>query len=108
MKALLCKEFGPAEKLVVEEVAPVEPGEGQVVVEIKACSVNFPDTLIIQGKYQFKPDMPFSPGGEVAGVVKSVGEGVEGVRVGSRVISFTGWGGFAEEVASDASKLIPI
>ena len=108
MKAVLCKAYGPPEQLVLEDVASLVPAKGQVVLDVKACGVNFPDTLIIQGKYQFKPDMPFSPGGEVAGVVKSVGEGVEGVRVGSRVISFTGWGGFAEEVASDASKLIPI
>lgn len=108
MRAVLCKTYGLPEQLVLEDVAALTPAPGQVVLDVKACGVNFPDTLIIQGKYQFKPDMPFSPGGEVAGVVKSVGERVEGVRVGSRVISFTGWGGFAEEVASDASKLIPI
>ena len=108
MKAVLCKEYGPPEQLVLEDVPSLTPMQGQVVLDVKACGVNFPDTLIIQGKYQFKPDMPFSPGGEVAGVVKSVGEGVEGVSIGSRVISFTGWGGFAEEVVSDASKLIPI
>ncbi len=108
MKAVLCKAYGPPEQLVLEDVAPLTPAKGQVVLAVKACGVNFPDTLIIQGKYQFKPEMPFSPGGEVAGVVKSVGEGVEGVRVGSRVIAFTGWGGFAEEVAADATKLIPI
>ncbi len=108
MKAVLCKAYGPPEQLVLADVAPLTPAKGQVVLAVKACGVNFPDTLIIQGKYQFKPEMPFSPGGEVAGVVKSLGEGVEGVRVGSRVIAFTGWGGFAEEVAADASKLIPI
>ena len=108
MKAVLCKAYGPPEQLVLEDVPALTPAKGEVVLDVKACGVNFPDTLIIQGKYQFKPAMPFSPGGEVAGVVKSVGEGVEGVRVGSRVISFTGSGGFAEEVASDASKLIPI
>ncbi|GAC1390839.1 MAG: NADPH:quinone oxidoreductase family protein [Ktedonobacteraceae bacterium] len=108
MKAVLCKAYGPPEQLVLEDVEPLTPAKGQVVLDVKACGVNFPDTLIIQGKYQFKPEMPFSPGGEVAGIVKSLGEGVEGVRVGSRVISFTGWGGFAEEVATDASKLIPI
>ena len=108
MKAVLCKTYGPPEQLVLEDVAALTPTKGQVVLDVKACGVNFPDTLIIQGKYQFKPDMPFSPGGEVAGVVKSVGEGVEGVRIGSRVIASTGWGGFAEEVAADASSLIPI
>lgn len=108
MKAVLCKAYGPPEQLVLEDVPALTPAKGEVVLDVKACGVNFPDTLIIQGKYQFKPAMPFSPGGEVAGVVKSIGEGVEGVRVGSRVISFTGSGGFAEEVASDATKLIPI
>ncbi len=106
MKAVLCKEYGPPDSLVLEDVEPLKPGKGQVVVSVKACGVNFPDTLIIQGKYQFKPDMPFSPGGEVAGVVKEVGESVDGVQVGERVIAFTGWGGFAEEVAVDAAKLI--
>ncbi len=108
MKAVLCKAYGPPEQLVVEEVEALTPTSGQIVLAVKACGVNFPDTLIIQGKYQFKPEMPFSPGGEVAGVVKSLGEGVTGVHVGSRVIAFTGWGGFAEEVATDASKLISI
>jgi NADPH2:quinone reductase len=108
MKAVLCKEYGPPEGLVVEEVESLKPGRGQVVVAVKACGVNFPDTLIIQGKYQFKPDTPFSPGSEVSGVVKEVGEGVDGVKVGDRVIAFTSWGGFAEEVVTDAAKLINI
>ncbi len=108
MKAVLCKAYGPPESLVVEEVEPLKAGKGQVVVGVKACGVNFPDTLIIQGKYQFKPAMPFSPGGEIAGVVKEVGEGVQQVKVGDRVIAFTGWGGFAEEVVADAARLIPM
>jgi NADPH2:quinone reductase len=108
MKAVLCKAYGPPERLVVEEIEPLKPGPGQVVISVKACGVNFPDTLIIEGKYQFKPELPFSPGGEVAGVVKEVGEGVEGTNVGERVIAFTGWGGFAEEVLVEAGKLIPI
>ena len=108
MKAVLCKAFGPPESLVIEEVEPLKAGKGQVVIAVKACGVNFPDTLIIQGKYQFKPAMPFSPGGEVAGVVKEVGEGVERVRVGDRVIVFAGWGGFAEEIVADAARLIPM
>jgi NADPH:quinone reductase len=108
MKAVLCKAYGPPESLVIEEVEPLKPGPRQVDVAVKACGVNFPDTLIIQGKYQFKPEMPFSPGGEVAGVVKEIGAGVERIKVGSRVIAFTGWGGFAEEVLADAKTLIPI
>ena len=108
MKAVLCKEYGPPESLVLEDVEPLKPGTGQVVISVKACGVNFPDTLIIQGKYQFKPPMPFAPGGEVAGVVKEVGEGVDTVKVGDRVIAFIGWGGFAEEVLTDATRLIPM
>ncbi len=108
MKAVLCKEYGLPGKLVVEDVASPKPASGQVVVSVKACGVNFPDTLIIQGKYQFKPEMPFSPGGEVAGIVKEVGEGVTRVKPGDRVIAFNTWGGFAEEMAVDADRTIPM
>jgi len=108
LKAVLCKELGPPEKLVVEEVASPKAGKGQVVVSVKAAGVNFPDTLIIQGKYQFKPEPPFSPGGEVAGVVKEVGEGVSGVKPGDRVIASSTWGGFAQELAVDADRVIPM
>lgn len=93
-------------KLVVEDVPSPTPGSGQVVISVKACGVNFPDTLIIQGKYQFKPEMPFSPGGEVAGLVKQTGEGVTRVKVGDRVIAFNTWGGFAEEMVVDADRTI--
>ena len=93
MRAVICKAFGPPESLVVEEVAPLTPGTGQVVICVKACGVNFPDTLIIQGLYQFKPPLPFSPGAEVAGVVKAVGAGVEHVSPGDRVISIAAYGG---------------
>ena len=108
MKAVLCKEYGPPESLVIEDIASPTPGQGQVVVSVKACGVNFPDILIIQGKYQFKPPTPFSPGSEVSGIVKEVGEGVDTVKSGDRVIAFTGWGGFAEEVVTEAAKLIKI
>jgi NADPH2:quinone reductase len=77
-----------------------------VLLSVKACGVNFPDTLIIQGKYQFKPEVPFSPGGEVAGVVTEAGEGVTSPRPGDRVIAFTTWGGFAEELVADAERTI--
>lgn len=106
MKAVLCKEYGLPGKLVIEDIPSPKPASGQVVVSVKACGVNFPDTLIIQGKYQFKPEMPFSPGGEVAGVVKEVGEGVKRVKPGDRVIAFNTWGGFAEEMAVDADRTI--
>ncbi|MDP4679156.1 MAG: NADPH:quinone oxidoreductase family protein [Cyclobacteriaceae bacterium] len=108
MKAVLCKSFGPPESLVIEEVESPKPGKGEVVISVKACGLNFPDTLIIEGKYQFKPEMPFSPGGEVAGVIKEVGEGVDHLKVGDNVMSGTAWGGFAEEVKGMASNVFPI
>src|SRR5258708_12038659 len=108
MKAVLCKAYGPPESLVSEDVEPLKPGRGQVVIGVKACGVNFPDTLIIQGKYQFKPALPFSPGGEVAGIVKELGEGVERVKIGDRGIAFPGWGGFAQEVVADPARPLPI
>jgi NADPH2:quinone reductase len=108
MKAVLCKQYGLPETLVVEEVESPKAGNGQVVVSVKACGVNFPDVLIIQGKYQFKPDMPFSPGSEVAGVIKEVGEGVENLKPGDKVFASVGWGGFAEEVVADATKVVPM
>jgi len=108
MKAVLCKELGPPEKLVVEQVPSPMPGKGQIVVSVKAAGVNFPDTLIIQGKYQFKPEPPFSPGGEVAGVIKALGEGVTGLKPGDRVIAASTFGGFAEEMVADADKVIPL
>jgi NADPH:quinone reductase len=108
MRAVLCKELGLPEKLVLEDVPSPAAGEGQVVLSVKACGVNFPDTLIIQGKYQFKPELPFSPGGEVAGVVKEVGKGVTAVKPGDRVIAFNTWGGFAEEMVVEADRTIPM
>lgn len=108
MKALLCKEYGPPESLVVEELTDLVPERGQVVVAVKAASVNFPDTLIIQNLYQFKPPLPFSAGGECAGEVLRVGEGVKHLKPGDRVIAFTGWGAFAEQVCADASAVIPM
>jgi len=108
MKAVLCKKYGPPDELAVEQVPALTPGKGQVVVSVKAAGVNFPDTLIIQGKYQFKPEPPFSPGGEVAGIVKEVGEGVTGVKAGDRVIAFSTWGGFAEEMAVEAERTVPM
>ncbi|GAB1258738.1 NADPH:quinone oxidoreductase family protein [Aurantivibrio plasticivorans] len=108
MRAVLCKELGPPDSLVVEEVASPEVKAGQVLVKVGACGVNFPDTLIIEGKYQHKPDLPFSPGGEIAGEVIKVAGDVKDVEVGQRVIAMCGWGGFAEEIAIDADRVIPI
>jgi len=108
MKAVLCKQFGPPDSLVVEEVASPKVGIGEVVIAVKAASLNFPDVLIIQNKYQFKPPLPFSPGSELAGVVKEIGPGVQGWRPGDKVIAFTTYGAFAEEVKTDASRLVPL
>ena len=108
MKAVLCRQHGLPDTLELAELPSPEPGPGQVLVTVKAAGVNFPDTLIIQNKYQFKPALPFSPGGEMAGTIKALGADVKGYAVGQDVIGFTGWGAFAEEVVVDAIKLIPI
>lgn len=108
MKALLCRSFGPIDSLAIEDVPDPAPLAGQVVVGVRACGVNFPDVLIVQGKYQFKPALPFSPGGEVAGVVESVGSGVQGLHVGDRVLAIAVCGGMAEKLAADASQVLPI
>ena len=86
MKALLSTKPGPPESLELMDVADPVAGEGEVVIAVKAAGVNFPDVLIIEDKYQFKPERPFAPGGEVAGVVESVGPGVTQLKVGQRVV----------------------
>ncbi len=108
MKAVLCKEFGPIDQLSVEEIPSLEAKKGHVVINVKACGVNFPDILISQGLYQFKPPLPFSPGGEVAGVVKEVGEGVSHLKPGDRVFTGAVNGGFAEELLAPAQGVFPI
>lgn len=108
MKAVVCKQFGPPESLVVEDVAEPEIKPGHVRIAVHACGVNFPDTLIIENKYQFKPPLPFSPGGEVAGEILEVGDGVDGYSVGDRVISVCGWGGFADQIVAPAASLAPL
>src|SRR5512145_1491960 len=108
MRAVLCKQFGPPDSLVLETLESLRAGAGEVVLSVKAASLNFPDVLIIQNKYQFKPPLPFSPGSEVAGIVKEVGEGVTRVKPGDRVMAFTTYGGFAEEARADATRVAPI
>jgi NADPH:quinone reductase len=108
MRAVLCKAYGPPGSLVVEDVAPLTPGPGEVVIAVKAAGVNFPDVLIIENKYQVKPPLPFSPGSEVAGVVKAVGDGAAPWKPGDRVAAITAYGGFAEEVKTDARRLMPL
>ncbi|GHB38614.1 zinc-binding dehydrogenase [Mongoliitalea lutea] len=108
MKAIICESYGLPDSLVYKEVANPTPGEKEVIIEVAACAVNFPDVLIIQNKYQFKPELPFSPGGEVSGVIKSVGSQVKHLQVGQRVLALCGWGGFAEEVKVAADRVFPI
>ncbi len=108
MKALLCRAYGPPESLVVADVPPPVAGPGEAIIAARAASLNFPDVLIIQNKYQFKPPLPFSPGSEVAGVVASIGAGVVHVKPGDRVMAFTTYGAFAELVKTDARRLVPI
>ncbi|MFN3858902.1 MAG: NADPH:quinone oxidoreductase family protein [Caulobacter sp.] len=108
MKAVLSKVVGGPETLVVEDLPEPTAGPGQVLLGVKACGVNYPDVLIIQDMYQFKPPRPFSPGGEVSGVVEAVGEGVTAVKVGDRVLASTGNGGMAEKLVLDAARVTPI
>lgn len=108
MRAVLSKAVGGPETLVLEEVLDPTPGKGQVVIDVRAVGINFPDTLIIEDKYQFKPERPFSPGGEVSGVVEAIGEGVKGLMRGDRVIAVPGWGGLVERLAVSANSVIKI
>jgi len=108
MKALICRAFGPVDSLTLEEVPDPKPVAGEVLIGVRACGINFPDTLVVQGKYQFKPTPPFSPGGEVAGVVEALGAGVSGIKVGDRVVAIGPSGGMAEKFVADSSKVIPM
>ena len=108
MKAVLCKEFGTPDQLVVEEVASPAVNGGEVKIQVRACGVNFPDVLMIQGLYQMKPPFPFSPGLEVAGDVIEVGAGVDNLSIGDRVMATMMYGGFAEEVVVPAVMTLPM
>lgn len=108
MKAVMCKAWGPPENLVLEELPDMVPGAGEVAVEVKAAGVNFPDVLTIQGKYQVRPELPFTPGNEFAGVVRAVGAGVTAFAVGDSVIGFTRTGAFAEQVLAPVDALMPM
>lgn len=109
MRALLCKEHGLPDKLVLAtDVEEPTAGPGEVVIDVKAAGLNFPDVLIIQGKYQFQPEMPFSPGGECAGVILSVGEGVSRYKVGDKVIAMTGSGAFRDQVTTSEHAVMPM
>ncbi len=107
MKAIQCQKYGPPSDLVYTDVVLKEPTEKEVLISVKATSLNFPDTLIIQGKYQFKPDLPFTPGSDIAGIVKELGAKVKHLKAGDEVFGFTMTGGFAEEVIVPAKTVFP-
>ena len=108
MKALRTHAVGGPETLILDEIDPPVPGKGQVLVAVKACAINFPDTLMLRDMYQFKPPRPFAPGGEIAGVVEALGEGVTRWKVGDKVLSGIGSGGLVEKVAIDEARPFPI
>ena len=108
MKALLSREVGGPETLTIGELPDPVAKPGEVVVAVKACALNYPDVIIIEDKYQFKPPRPFAPGGEIAGVVEAVGEGVTDLKPGDRVLGMTGWNGMAEKIAVDRRRLFPL
>lgn len=108
MKAILCKSWGLPDTLVVEELPDVVPGPGEVAIDVQAAGVNFPDVLIIQNKYQFKPELPFTPGSELAGVIRAVGEGVTHLKAGDKVLAFVSQGAFAQQIAVPAKMVMPM
>jgi NADPH2:quinone reductase len=108
MKAVLSRTAGGPQTLVLEEIDAPAPKANEVLIKVAACGVNFPDALIIEDKYQYKPERPFSPGGEVAGTIEAVGEGVGDLKPGQRVLASVGWGGMAEKVAAAASRCVVI
>lgn len=108
MKAALCKSLDGPNGLVIETLAEPVPRDGEAIVRVAAVGLNFADTLITRGKYQFKPDLPFSPGAEIAGVVESVGPNDLGIHVEQPVMAYVNWGGAAENIAVDVGKLVPI
>ena len=108
MKALVCKEFGPAKNLKVEEMNEPIPNSDEVCIKVHAAGVNFPDILMVEGKYQVKPAFPFAPGAEAAGEIISIGENITKYKIGQRVIAMTGHGAFAEIVKASEKKIIPL
>ncbi len=106
MKAVVCKAWGLPETLVVEDLPERSAAAGEVMIDVMAAGVNFPDVLIIQNKYQFKPELPFTPGNELAGVVRAVGEGVEHLKVGDRVFAYVAHGAFAQQASVPANTVL--
>jgi NADPH:quinone reductase len=108
MKAVLCKNYGLPDTLAFSEVSIPTLADSEVLIQVKAVGINFPDVLIIQNKYQFKPPLPFSPGGEVAGIIHALGKNVSHLKVGDSVIALCGWGGLAEFVSVKASRVFTL
>ncbi|MEE2773410.1 MAG: NADPH:quinone oxidoreductase family protein [Pseudomonadota bacterium] len=106
MRSVICEKFGPPESLKIKEVESLVPGKNQVRIAVEACGVNFPDTLIIEDKYQFKPDLPFAPGGEVAGLIDMIGTEVSEFKLGDPVMAMTLSGGFSEQIVVNAVALL--
>lgn len=108
MRAVVCSQFGPLDRLTIEELPDPSPGPGRVVVAVRAAGVNYVDALFVQGLYQVKPPLPFTPGGEVAGEVAAVGEGVEAPAIGDRVLAMSWLGGYSSHVEVPAAAVVPI
>ena len=108
MKAVICKAFGPIDDLVIEDIATPTPAAGEVLIDIHAAGVNFPDGLMVRGEYQMKPDRPFTPGSEIAGIISAVGPDVTTLHAGQRVVALCGLGGFAEQAVAPANRVLPI
>ena len=108
VKALLSREPGGPGTLELADVPDPSPGPGELLVRVRAAAINYPDVLIIEDKYQFKPPRPFAPGGEISGQVEAVGEGVQGWTVGDRLIAVPGWGGLAEKLVIPAKSAVPL
>ena len=108
MKAIVCKDWGPPDSLELQDLPDLVPEAGEVVVDVRAAGVNFPDVLTVQGKYQYRPELPFTPGNEFAGTVRAVGAGVSHFKAGDKVIGFARSGAFAEQVRAPADVLMPM
>ena len=107
MRTVLCRSYGPPENLSMEEVADPVANDDQVIVDVKAAALNFPDVLMVQGKYQSQPEFPFAPGGEISGVISAVGANVTDWQVGDEVFAGCSHGGFAEKIALSPKQLRP-
>lgn len=108
MKAVVCEAWGTPDTLQVKDVPIPEPGPGQVRIRVRVAAVNFPDALLVAGKYQFKPDFPFSPGAEFSGTVNAVGEGVSSLAIGDKVVGTAPFGAYAEDVVADAAQAVAL